>query len=335
MSGRGEGQLPCRRGGVAGDEDRSALRRQFVGRPHDRVFGGVARGERQHGKTAADDGNGTVHDFGGTVGLGVDRGRLLEFQRRLAGDGERGAAAEDEERFMPVRRFAKRAPVAIARRLELTGEGGQRAAQAIVLDALGKQREAGNDGIHEGLGGGDAAFGSRKDVDDLVAGCRQRRVGGIGQGNGKCTAFPCRLRHLHDVGALARLRNGDAGGAIELQPRAEDRGDGRAERSDGNAGGKFGRVFQIVRGMVGRAARHRRDQSRILVAQPPAGSGDRGGGAVEERRHRVRYAGDLLLHESRCVHLPVPLPAVAEPEFRDEVVGIAPIARARELDHLA
>ena len=93
-------------------------------------------------------------------------------------------------------------------------------------------------------------------------GC-QRRAGRVGDGDGQRAAVARGLRHRHDVGALARLRNGDAGRLRELQLGAVDRGDRRAERGDRHAGGKLDRIFQEGRGMVRRAARHGGEEARI------------------------------------------------------------------------
>ena len=79
------------------------------------------------------------------------------------------------------------------------------------------------------------------------------------------------LGHRHDVRALARLRDGDAGRLRELQPGAIDRGDRRTERGDRHAGGELDRIFEEGRGMVRRAARDRGEEARIERADRGAG----------------------------------------------------------------
>ena len=91
---------------------------------------------------------------------------LLEFQRRLVGDGRGRATAEDEQRIVrrPVRRRSaiQSQPIAL---LKCFGQAGECRQQLVVAGAVRHQREAGDRRIDEGLRRRDAAFGPGKDVD--------------------------------------------------------------------------------------------------------------------------------------------------------------------------
>jgi hypothetical protein len=71
-------------------------------------------------------------------------------------------------------------------------------------------------------------------------------------------------------GLSARLRDRQADGPCHLQFCLVDRGDGGADRRDGQPGQKLGRVFEIGAGMVGRPARHGDEKGRIARASPRA-----------------------------------------------------------------
>ena len=149
---------------------------------------------------------------------------------------------------------------------------------------------------------------------------------------------PRRLRHGDDVGALAGLRDREAGGAVEPELRAVDRGDRRAERGDRHAGRQFDRVFEEGRGMVGRAARHRRRRS----AGRRSRSAVAGLGAARRRRRRagapprrVSPAISRRIWVCRSSLGSASFCASREPQLGDEIIGVAAIDRAGELDDLA
>ena len=125
----------------------------------------------------------------------------------------------------------------------------------------------------------------------------ERRAGGVGDGDGQRAAVARGLGHGDDVGALARLRDGDAGRLRELQLGAVDRGDRRAERGDRNAGRELDGIFQEGGGVVRRAARDRGDEARVERSRNcGAGRGQRAARLVEQPRRGLRDFGDLAPH---------------------------------------
>ena len=69
----------------------------------------------------------------------------------------------------------------------------------------------------------------------VVAGRRHRRVGDVGDRHGQRAAGAGAPHHLDDVRALPRLRDADAGRAVEPQLPAVDRGDRRPDRGHRHA----------------------------------------------------------------------------------------------------
>ena len=137
--------------------------------------------------------------------------------------------------------------------------------------------------------------------------------------------------------------------AAPLQPQlpAVDRGDRRPDRGDRDPRRQLDRIFEIGRRVVGRAARHgdqkprigrahRRRRGRHLVAR-----------VFQEPRRRRRDLGHLGLHVGhRIRHLRGSFRIGRDPgagrkvigrdlELGGEIVGVAAIERAGELDHPA
>src|SRR5262249_27740738 len=115
--------------------------------------------------------------------------------------------------------------------------------QRVVAGGVGDDGEAGGDGVDEALGGGDGLFFAGGEIDRDGGGGGERGAGRVGQRNHNGAAVPRRLRHGDDVGALAGLRDGDGGTALEGDAAAIDRGDRRADRGDRDAGGELDRVL--------------------------------------------------------------------------------------------
>ena len=221
---------------------------------------------------------------------------LLEFERRLVGDRRRGAAAEDEQRIVRGKRRRDLHPVAADRLGEMHGQFAKRCKKRPVAGPFAEDRKPGDGRRHEGLGGGDALFQAGADIDGMMRGDGKRRAGGVGQRDRQRAAVAHHPCHRDDIGALAGLRDGDAGRLRELQPGAIDRGDRRAERGHGKPGAELDRIFQEGSSVVGRAARHRGEEARIELTDVPSGPGQGIARPVEQASHGIGDFGDLALH---------------------------------------
>ena len=108
--------------------------------------------------------------------------------------------------------------------------------------------------------------------------------------------------HLDDVGALARLRDGDGHRALEPQRPAIDGGDRGSDRGAGQAEADLDQVFEIERRMVGTAAPDRHHDMRVAGPQRRRKLPQGRPVAIELRRDHPRDLVDLRRHEGRSRH---------------------------------
>ena len=220
-----------------------------------------------------------------------------------------------------------------------SGSSPSAASNAVVAGPVRQQREPGDGRVDEGLGRGDALFraGGR---------CRSRGRDAAPAASpavlvmAMVSAPPAlrRLGHGDDVRALARLRDGEAGRALQLAAwrRRSRRSTGRARRPG---------CRRSARSHISGRRRH----GRTSRARPWSGSADRRLAELARRPRRAppseassrRAAASGISSISRriwvvSVTVRAPsLPLSAEPQLGDEIIGVAPIDRAGEFDDLA
>ena len=205
----------------------------------------VRRGQRDHRKALIDDRDGAVQDLGRRIGFGVQPAGFLALQRGLAGDGDRRAAAKAVQGIAPGQLVAQGRPV--RRRRPAPGPSGRRWIAAIRSASRcnsASSHSADDHRADERLGGRDAELRPRMKVQRMRADLRQIAVGVVGQREGQRALASRHLRHAHDVGAFARLRNRQARAAGQLQRPAIDRRDRRPDRGDRHAGQQFAGVLE-------------------------------------------------------------------------------------------
>jgi hypothetical protein len=130
----------------------------------------------------------------------------------------------------------------------------------------------------------------------------QRRTLDIDEGDRLGAAVPRRPEERHDIGALAGLRDGERRLPLEMQPRAVDGHDRGAERGDRPAGEDLGRILEIGRRVVGRAARDGDGDGGSKVGKAPCDGLHRLARAVEKTADGLRDLGDLAGHEAGVGH---------------------------------
>ncbi len=94
---RDERQVDAGHLGRRRQEHPRPLEPEVVGQGEQARLGRAARGEDQEREALLHDGHGAVPDLGAREGLGLDAAGLLQFEGRLAGDGEAGAPPQDEQ----------------------------------------------------------------------------------------------------------------------------------------------------------------------------------------------------------------------------------------------
>ena len=295
VAGHGKRQGSRSAGPVGGDERHGPLRRELIGHPGDRGFGGVARGQHQQREAAFDDAGRAMHDFGGAIGFGVDAAGFLEFQRRLGGNRQRRAAAQHVERLVAIERLEQRRPVAVRRRPAAPPASVASAASSFssAVQCASTPSPATTE-LTKLLVAATLRFDPGPQVDGEIGGGSQRRLRGVGERDAeRAAALRADSAIATMSGALAGLRHGDRRGAVELQLAAVDRDDRRADRGDGNASRQLDRIFEKRRGVIGRAAGDGRDHRWIVALQRLAGLASSASLSARKRCDRIRDLLDL------------------------------------------
>ena len=238
-----------------------------------------------------------VHHLGAREGLGVERGRLLELQRRLGRHRQGGAAAHHIGRGGLGENRQGRGPVLPDGGVERFGQARHGGAQGRVVGPFGDQRGEGGGGGHAGLGGGDAALEPGAE--------RHHGIGTLGEGRAllvhhrdrEGAGGPGRALQRHDVGALARLRHRDHDGALEPQRRPVERGHRGADRGHRHAEQDLAEVFEEGRGIVRGAARRGDHDGWVPGSQPPPELRQGRALAAEQPPHGGGRVADLGRHE--------------------------------------
>ena len=120
------------------------------------------------------------------------------------------------------------------------------------------------------LGGGHRSLPSGPHEEGVVGKPRHRRAPLVGYSQCGGALAPRRAQHAIDVRALARLRNPDDQGAMEIQRRVIERMNGGRGERHGNSSGDFQKVAAEGGGVVRRAASHQHNQPEALPAREAA-----------------------------------------------------------------
>ena len=196
---------------------------------------------------------------------------FLALQCGFRGNRKGGAAAQHIKRFLALHRLSDLAPVECDCFGEILRQGADGLGQKAVFRPFGQDREAGNDGIDEGLGRGNRFFRSCLDIDRLIGRIAKRGGQGVDEGEGECATLAGALCQGNDVRAFTRLRHSEGCRPLQPQFRLVDGSERRAERGHRKAGLQFDRIFQKMCSVVGGAARNRDDNGRIAGLQLAAG----------------------------------------------------------------
>jgi len=124
-----------------------------------------------------------------------------------------------------------------------------------------------------GLGRCDAAFLTSVQLDHMVGGGSQRRLGLVGHGHRRRALLPGFLQDADDIRRLARLRDADGERALETRRALVNAIERRRCQRDGEPILRAKDVLRVSRGIVRRAPRGNHYVSDVLPRQVGADGG--------------------------------------------------------------
>jgi len=230
----------------------------------------------------------------------------LVFDGRLSGDGVSGATPDDEQgRILSHRldrfRRRRRGGRCVQDRRQLRKRGQKR----VVGAPMGDKRGAGNERGDHRLGRRHRALEAGAERQHRTRLARKRRCLVIDEGDCHRALILRRALHGDDIGALARLRDGDCDCALKLERRVVERGDRGPERSASKPKLKLDQVLEIKGRVIGTAAGDRCDKgwlARPQIRRQLSGEGRIGGQLAPHDGAGLR---DLRGHE-RLAHRGAP-----------------------------
>lgn len=256
---------------------------------------------------AADRRLGAMQDLGGTIGERRHAQHLRSLERRLAGRTQAEPAPDHEAGGSAGQATRPGRPVEGERLRQPFGCGSRHSGKRLVLGESADQHQAGQQGVHDGLGRGDRELGPGCDRDDMAAGPRGGRTRIVDDGDGLRAGSRRLLGGSDQIRAAAGLRDQDVERLAETRARAIARHDRRSGRGRTQAEAGFDQVAQIGAGMAGAAAaadhrmadaahvercRDLRDDAPPLVQQAGGGLRNFSDLARHARARAVRKAHD-------------------------------------------